>query len=106
MAAVPKAVMPADSPYVADEGVLDIGNHREPNLEIIAAVEPELVIVGQRFANYYEDIKALVPNAAVIDLNIDVSETTDTAGETWLMVLRMQLLPWARYSIKIKRLRR
>lgn len=81
LAAVPKAVMPADSPYVADEGVLDIGNHREPNLEIIAAVEPELVIVGQRFANYYEDIKALVPNAAVIDLNIDVSETTDTAGE-------------------------
>ena len=81
LAAVPKAVMPADSPYVADESVLDIGNHREPNLEFIAAVEPELVIIGQRFANFYEDIKALLPNAVVIDLNFDVSETADSPGE-------------------------
>ncbi|WFA08210.1 siderophore ABC transporter substrate-binding protein [Tissierella sp. Yu-01] len=81
LAAAPKAVMPADSPYVTDESVQDIGNHREPNLEIIAAVEPELVIIGQRFASFYDEIKALVPNAAVIDLNIDVSETADTPGE-------------------------
>ncbi|WP_234949870.1 siderophore ABC transporter substrate-binding protein [Tepidimicrobium xylanilyticum] len=81
LAAVPKGVMPADSPYVADELVLDIGNHREPNLEIIASVEPELVIVGQRFSRFYEDIKALVPNAVVIDLNFDVSETAETPGE-------------------------
>ncbi|MEK3937245.1 siderophore ABC transporter substrate-binding protein [Sporosarcina sp. FSL W7-1349] len=81
LAAAPKAVMPADSPYVSDESVQDIGNHREPNLEIIAAVDPELVIVGQRFGNYYEDIKKLVPNAVVIDLNIDVSEEASTPGE-------------------------
>jgi len=81
LAAAPKPVMPADSPYVADESVQDIGNHREPNLEIIAAVEPELVIVGQRFASFYEDIKALVPNAAVINLNFDVSENADAPGD-------------------------
>lgn len=81
LAAVPKGVMPADSPYVADESVLDIGNHREPNLEIIAAVEPELVIIGQRFASFYEDIKALVPNAAVINLNFNVSESAENPGE-------------------------
>lgn len=81
LAAVPKPVMPADSPYVSDESVQDIGNHGEPNLEIIAAVDPELVIIGQRFAKYYEDIKALVPNAAVIDLNFDVSEAADAPGE-------------------------
>ena len=81
LAAAPKAVMPADSPYVADESVQDIGNHREPNLEIIAAVEPELVIVGQRFASFYEDIKALVPNAAVINLNFDVSENAEAPGD-------------------------
>lgn len=79
--AAPKPIMPADSPYVSDHSVLDIGNHREPNLEIIAAVEPELVIVGQRFANFYDDIKAIVPNAAVIDLDFDVSEAADTPGE-------------------------
>ncbi len=81
LAAVPKAVMPADSPYVADDSVQDIGNHREPNLEILAAVDPELVIVGQRFASFYEEIKALVPNAAVINLNFDVSEEAAAPGE-------------------------
>ena len=76
--------MPMDSPYIADESVLDIGNHREPNLEIIAAVEPELIIVGQRFASFYEDIKALVPNAAVIDLNFDISETAESPGKNFV----------------------
>lgn len=81
LAAVPKGVMPADSKYVADKSVQDIGNHREPNLEIIAAVNPELVIVGQRFADFYEDIKKLVPNAAVIHVDIDVAATDGSAGE-------------------------
>lgn len=92
LAAVPKGVMTADSPYVADESVLDIGNHREPNLEIIAAVEPDLVIVGQRFATFYEDIKALVPNAAVIDLNFDVSESAATPGESLVNGLKNSTL--------------
>ncbi|MGE8001560.1 siderophore ABC transporter substrate-binding protein [Lysinibacillus sp. NPDC093190] len=81
LVAVPKDVMPADSPYVKDDSVQNIGNHREPNLEIIAAANPELVIIGQRFAGYYEDIKKLVPNAVVIDLNVDVSEEAATPGE-------------------------
>jgi iron complex transport system substrate-binding protein len=81
LAAAPKGVMPADSPYVANEAVQDIGNHREPNLEIIAALDPELVIIGQRFAGFYEDIKTLVPNAVVIDLNFDVSETAENPGQ-------------------------
>ncbi|NLK43657.1 MAG: siderophore ABC transporter substrate-binding protein [Tissierellia bacterium] len=92
LAAVPKGVMPADLPYVADESVLDIGNHREPNLEIIAAVEPDLVIVGQRFATFYEDIKALVPKAAVIDLNFDVSEAAATPGENLVNGLKNSTL--------------
>jgi len=81
LAAAPKNVMPADSVYVGDDTVLNVGSHNEPNLEIIAAVNPDLVIVGQRFARYYEDIKALVPQAAVIDLDINVSAADGTAGE-------------------------
>ena len=81
LAAAPKAVMPPDSPYVSNAAVQDIGSHNEPNLEIIAAVDPELVIVGQRFASYYEDIKALVPNAVVINLNFDVSTKAEHPGE-------------------------
>lgn len=88
LVAAPKGVMPADSPYVTDESVLDIGNHREPNLEIIAAADPDLVIIGQRFASYYEEIKKLVPNAAVIDLNFDVSEEADKPGENLVSGLK------------------
>jgi len=82
LAAVPKAVVPASlTYYIDDESVLNIGNHREPNLEIIAAVDPDLVIVGQRFAGFYDEIVALVPNAVVIDLNIDTSAESETPGD-------------------------
>ncbi len=84
LVAAPKDVMPADSPYVSDDSVQNIGNHREPNLEIIAAADPELVIVGQRFGGFYDEIKKLVPNAAVIDLNFDVSEEAAAPGENFV----------------------
>ncbi|WP_091015933.1 MULTISPECIES: siderophore ABC transporter substrate-binding protein [Paenibacillus] len=87
LAAAPKDVMPADSPYVADESVQNIGNHREPNIELLASIQPDLVIVGQRFAGYYEDIKKLVPNAAVIDLNIELEETA-SPGENFVNGLK------------------
>lgn len=92
LAAAPKPVMPADSPYVSNESVLDIGNHREPNLEIIATVQPELVIIGQRFSSFYDDIKALVPNAAVIDLNFDVSKDAENPGENLVNGLKESTL--------------
>ena len=79
--AVPKDVMPADNAYVKDESVANVGNHREPNLEAIAAADPEVVIVGQRFAKYYEDIKKLVPNAVVVDFSFDVSNKDGKAAE-------------------------
>lgn len=81
LAAAPKGVMPSDSVYVSNDAVQDIGTHNDPNLEIIAAVNPELVIVGQRFASRYDEIKALVPNAAVINLNFDVSVDADVPGD-------------------------
>jgi len=84
LVAVPKDVMPADSAYVKDESVENIGNHREPNLEVIAAADPDLVIVGQRFVKHYDEIKKLVPNATVIDLNFDVSGKEGNPGENLL----------------------
>ena len=88
LAAVPKPLMPSKLSYVNDDSVQDIGNHREPNLELLAAVDPELVIIGQRFASYYDDIKALVPHAAVIDLNFDVSEEAANPGESLVSGLK------------------
>jgi iron complex transport system substrate-binding protein len=92
LAAVPKGVMPADSVYVNDDSVQDIGSHNDPNLEIIAAVDPELVIIGQRFASHEEDIRALVPNAVVINLNFDVSTAADAPGDNLVNGLKNSTL--------------
>ena len=92
LAAVPKAVMPTASVYVRDDSVLDIGSHNDPNLELIAAVNPELVIIGQRFASRYEEIKALVPNAVVINLNFDVSTDADAPGANLINGLKNSTL--------------
>lgn len=92
LAAVPKGVMPADSPYVQDAAVQDVGSHNDPNLEIIAAVDPELVIIGQRFSGHYEEIKALVPNAVVINLNFDVSEEAEAPGDSLISGLKNSTL--------------
>lgn len=62
LVAAPKGVMGDLWPeYTNDPEILDVGNHREPNLEVIVEADPDLVIGGHRFASYYEDIKALVP---------------------------------------------
>jgi len=81
LAAGPKAIMPDGLGYKTDDSVQDIGSHNDPNLEVIAAVNPDIVIVGQRFAGRYEEIKELVPNAVVINLNFDVSVDAESAGE-------------------------
>ncbi len=79
--AAPKDVMAKTSPYVSDDSVENIGNHREPNLELLAAADPDFVIVGQRFAKYYDQIKELLPNATIVDFSYDVSEKSEHSGE-------------------------
>lgn len=52
--------------YAENEDILDTGIHREPNLELIVAAEPDLVINGQRYSQYYDDIASLLPEGATI----------------------------------------
>jgi len=80
LVAGPKPIMPDGISYKTNDSIEDIGGHNDPNLEVIAAADPDLVIVGQRFAGRYDEIKELVPNAAVINLNIDVSVDADSSG--------------------------
>ena len=44
--ALPKPLLPAPfhEEWLADEDILDIGNHREPNLEIVSEAAPDLII--------------------------------------------------------------
>lgn len=64
--------------YKNDSSITDIGNHREPNLELLAAEEPDLIINGQRFSQYYEDIKSLNPEATILELEPRDGEPLDS----------------------------
>ncbi|WP_449278058.1 siderophore ABC transporter substrate-binding protein [Leucobacter sp. GX24907] len=69
LAAVPKEVMGSVWPgYTDDDEVGNVGNHREPDLEAIVAEQPDLIIAGYRFADYYDQIKEQNPQAAVIEI--------------------------------------
>ena len=78
IAAAPKPLVPFTIPdYKDDESIKDLGTHREPKLEVLAAVEPDLVVNGQRFRQHYDDIKALVPDAAIVEFEPRDGEPLD-----------------------------
>ncbi|KAB1644099.1 siderophore ABC transporter substrate-binding protein [Gulosibacter chungangensis] len=79
LAAAPVDLMPETIPYASDESIVNIGNHREPNLELIVAAQPDVIISGQRFSQYDEEIAKLVPDAVII--NLDPRDGEDFGAE-------------------------
>ncbi|MDO4762677.1 MAG: ABC transporter substrate-binding protein [Corynebacterium sp.] len=66
--AVPKPVVPYTiESYKKDDAIVDLGSHKEPNLEALVAAQPDLVISGQRFAKYHDEIAMLNPGVVVVD---------------------------------------
>lgn len=65
--AVPKGVMGDVWPELTDNAeILDVGNHREPDLEAVITADPDLIIGGYRFASYYDDLRAINPTTIEI----------------------------------------
>ena len=66
--AAARALVPVTIPGIGDnDNIVDIGNHREPNLEAIVAAEPDVIVSGQRFQTHDADIEKLVPDAILVD---------------------------------------
>src|SRR5699024_11649851 len=42
------SLMPDDLSYAEDDSILDLGSHREPDLEKVVEAEPDLIVNGQR----------------------------------------------------------
>lgn len=72
LVAAPKEIMPEDVSYTTDDNVIDLGNHGEPNMEGFVEANPDLVLNGMRFDQFYDQIAELVPEAALVDTSIDV----------------------------------
>ncbi|GAA1146406.1 ABC transporter substrate-binding protein [Nesterenkonia lutea] len=90
--AAPLALMdPETHAYAEDDSILDLGMHREPNLENVVAAEPDLIINGQRFQQYYQDISELAPDATILefepqedaDLIEELIRKTESLGEVF-----------------------
>lgn len=87
LAAAPVALMPDTVGYTQDSSVADIGNHREPNFELIVAADPDLVISGQRFWDRNDEIASLVPDATIILLEPREGEPFDDELRRQVQVL-------------------
>lgn len=78
LAAAPKGLIPKTVPnYKNNDEIVDLGSHREPNLEAMVAVQPDLIINGQRFQQYQEDIEKLNPGVPVVTLDVREGEPLD-----------------------------
>lgn len=78
LAAAPVALIPFTvESYKEDDSIVDFGNHREPDLEALTAAQPDLIINGQRFTSHREDIEALNPQAAMVELEPREGEPLD-----------------------------
>lgn len=76
--AAARALVPVTIPGIADdEDIVDIGNHREPKLEAIVAAEPDVIVSGQRFEKYDQDIEKLAPDAVLVDFEPREGESLD-----------------------------
>ncbi|GAA3284124.1 siderophore ABC transporter substrate-binding protein [Nesterenkonia halobia] len=69
LSAAPRQLMADEVSYKDDESILDMGLHREPDLEQVVAAEPDLIINGQRFAQHREDIAELAPEATLLEFD-------------------------------------
>ncbi|ALC05261.1 hypothetical protein CDES_04060 [Corynebacterium deserti GIMN1.010] len=63
--------------YKNNTDIADMGTHNEPDLEALTAAQPSLIINGQRFAQYYDDIAALNPDATLVELDPRDGEPLD-----------------------------
>ncbi|MFV0526168.1 MAG: siderophore ABC transporter substrate-binding protein [Acidimicrobiales bacterium] len=77
LSAAAVALMPDTIAYTQDDTIIDLGNHNEPDLEAVVAAQPDLIINGQRFAQYREDFVDLVPEATIVELDPREGEPFD-----------------------------
>jgi iron complex transport system substrate-binding protein len=87
LSAAAVSLMPDTIDYIEDDSILDVGTHNEPDLETIVAAEPDLVVNGQRFAQYHDDIASLVPDATILELDPREDEPFDAELKRQITVL-------------------
>lgn len=81
------SLMPDTISYTKDESILDLGSHKDPNLESVVTVDPDLIINGQRFTQYADKFKELAPEATIVSLDPRDGEPFDAELERQVTTL-------------------
>lgn len=87
LSAAAVALMPSTIAYKTDASIVDLGNHIEPDLEAVVAADPDIIINGQRFARFHDDLAALVPDAVILELDPRDGEPFDAELRRQVTVL-------------------
>lgn len=87
LTAAARSLMPAGISYKDNDKIIDLGSHKEPNLEAVVTVAPDLILNGQRFAQFDGKFKELAPDAAVINLDPREGEPFDAELERQVTTL-------------------
>ncbi|MCC9043260.1 siderophore ABC transporter substrate-binding protein [Myroides sp. M-43] len=59
------------SKYANDTNITDVGGIKEPNMEKVNAIEPELIIISARTASMYDEFTKIAPT---VNLDIDIKD--------------------------------
>lgn len=85
VAGLPKSVLPERLKKYSSEEYINIGSLFEPDYEVVASLQPDLVVIANRSSKAYKDLSALAPT---IDLTVwgdgfidQFKATTRTLGE-------------------------
>ena len=74
-------------PEELDEDVADVGSRAEPNLEVIAELNPDLIIaVNFRVAENYDDLSAIAPTLVFDPYPSDLTSQYDEMLETFMTI--------------------
>lgn len=87
LTAAARTLMPSTNPNKDNEDIIDLGSHNEPDLEAVVAVDPDLIINGQRFTQYADDFAKLTPDAVVLNLDPRDGERLDDELKRQVSVL-------------------
>ena len=69
LVAAARSLMPDTIPFVDDDSIVDLGTHGDPNLEALTPLDPDLIVNGQRFTQFHDDLATYAPNAVVLELD-------------------------------------
>ncbi|WP_111467141.1 siderophore ABC transporter substrate-binding protein [Microbacterium suaedae] len=87
LSAAAVSLMPDTISYTQDDSVIDLGIHREPDLESLVAVDPDIIVNGQRFAQFHDQMAELVPDATILELDPREGEPFDAELKRQVEVL-------------------